>query len=63
MLILTRSPNETICIGDNIEIEILGVSGRQVRIGISAPRDIPVHRKEIYDRIKQEEADGDAAIS
>lgn len=54
MLILTRRVGETIMIGDNITATILGVKGNQVRIGIHAPRDVSVHREEIYKRIKSE---------
>ena len=54
MLILTRHINEAIMIGDDIEIRILDIIGYQARIGIVAPRDIAVHREEIYDRIQQE---------
>jgi carbon storage regulator len=55
MLILTRKPEETIIIGDDIKVTILGVSHNQIRIGIQAPKDIPVHREEIYRMIKAEE--------
>ena len=51
MLILTRKDNESLFIGDEIEITVLGVNGNQVRIGINAPKDIDVHREEIYLRI------------
>jgi carbon storage regulator len=56
MLILTRRVNETLNIGDDVQVTVLGVKGNQVRIGIDAPRDVPVHREEIYQRIKKEEA-------
>ncbi|WP_017904068.1 carbon storage regulator CsrA [Pseudomonas asplenii] len=52
MLILTRKCGESINIGDNITITILGVSGQQVRVGINAPKDVAVHREEIYQRIQ-----------
>lgn len=55
MLILTRRINETLNIGDDVEVTVLGIKGNQVRIGINAPRDVPVHREEIYLRIKREE--------
>ena len=60
MLILTRRINETLNIGDDVQVTVLGIKGNQVRIGINAPRDVPVHREEIYQRIKREErmADG-----
>jgi carbon storage regulator len=54
MLILTRRISETIVIGENIEIAVLGVKGNQVRLGIEAPKAVSVHRKEIYEKIKQE---------
>lgn len=54
MLILTRRVGETLMIGDEISVTVLGVKGNQVRIGVNAPRDVSVHREEIYERIKQE---------
>jgi carbon storage regulator len=54
MLLLTRRPGEQICIGDGIVITLLGFYGNQARLGITAPKDVPVHRKEIYDRIAKE---------
>ncbi|MFP4200508.1 MAG: carbon storage regulator CsrA [Bacillota bacterium] len=54
MLILGRSVDESIVIGDSIEIVVLEVKGGQVRLGISAPQDLPVHRKEIYQLIEEE---------
>ncbi len=59
MLILTRRINETLNIGDDVQVTVLGIKGNQVRIGINAPRDVPVHREEIYQRIKREERLGD----
>ncbi|WP_372723845.1 carbon storage regulator CsrA [Immundisolibacter sp.] len=57
MLILTRRTGETLMIGDGIEITVLGAKGNQVRLGVKAPRDVPVHRAEIYQRIQQERAE------
>jgi carbon storage regulator len=54
MLILTRRVGETVMIGENIAITVLGVKGNQVRIGIKAPKDTPVHREEIFERIRKE---------
>lgn len=54
MLILTRKTGETVHIGDSVTLTVLGVKGNQVRIGINAPKSIPVHRQEVYDRIKRE---------
>lgn len=55
MLVLTRRQGETLMIGDNIEVTVLGLVGRQVRIGINAPKEISVHRREVYERIKLEQ--------
>lgn len=54
MLILTRRVGEKLRIGDNIEIEILSVNGRQIRLGINAPKQVSVHREEIYKKIQEE---------
>lgn len=55
MLILTRRVGETIMIGDNVTVTVLGVKGNQVRVGVNAPKTTAVHREEIYDRIKRED--------
>lgn len=54
MLVLTRKVNQSIVIGDDIEVVVLEVRGEQIRLGIKAPRDVVVHRKEIYDQIQEE---------
>ena len=69
MLVLTRRENESVVIGDNVEITVLYVSGKKVRLGISAPKDISIHRKEIYQAIQlqmrkngdEEASEGDTA--
>lgn len=54
MLILTRRVGETVMIGEGVTVTVLGVKGNQVRIGVNAPKDVTVHREEIYERIKRE---------
>jgi len=63
MLVLSRQKDETIVIGDDIEITIVDVRGDKVRLGINAPREISVHRKEIYDAIQREKADIDKKLA
>jgi carbon storage regulator len=57
MLILTRRVGESVMIGDKVTVTVLGVKGNQVRLGVNAPRDVAVHREEIFERIKTESAD------
>jgi carbon storage regulator len=57
MLVLTRKSNQSIMIGDEIEISVLAIMGEKVRIGIQAPRDVPVFRKEVYLEIQQERSE------
>lgn len=54
MLVLTRKVNESIMIGDSIEVVVVSVHGEQVKIGIKAPRDVAVHRREVYEAIQKE---------
>lgn len=56
MLILTRRIGETLMIGDDVTITVLGVKGNQVRLGVNAPKDVAVHREEIYQRIQKEKS-------
>ncbi len=63
MLILTRRVGETLMIGNEVTVTVLGVKGNQVRIGVNAPKDVAVHREEIYERIKREEDSGPNAFS
>ncbi len=55
MLVLTRKVGETLRIGDEVKVTVLGIKGNQVRIGIDAPKNVPVHRQEVYERIKRDE--------
>ena len=57
MLILTRRVGETVVVGDEVTVTVLGIKGNQVRWGINAPRNVAVHREEIFERIKREEQD------
>ena len=61
MLILTRRVGETLMIGDNVTVTVLGVKGNQVRVGVNAPKDVSVHREEIYMRIQAEKGNGNVA--
>lgn len=60
MLILTRRAGETLVIGEDVRVKVLEVKGQQVRIGVTAPREVSVHREEIYERIRQGEAQAQA---
>ena len=61
MLVLTRKTNQSIMIGDDIEVTVLAVARDKIRLGITAPRDVPVFRKEVYVSIKNEEGDSEDA--
>ena len=61
MLILTRRVGETLMVGDEVTVTVLGVKGNQVRIGVNAPKDVAVHREEIYQRIKREQSEPGSA--
>lgn len=61
MLILTRRVGETLMVGDDVTVTVLGVKGNQVRIGVNAPKDVSVHREEIYLRIQEESESSEAS--
>lgn len=63
MLILTRRIGETLCIGDDIEVTVLDVKGGQVRLGIHAPKDVAVHREEIYRRIQAQASEAERSAA
>ena len=63
MLILTRRVGETLMVGDDVTVTVLGVKGNQVRIGVNAPKNVAVHREEIYDRIRKENTEEGGAES
>lgn len=61
MLILTRRIGERVVIGDDVTVTVLGVKGSQVRLGVNAPKEVAVHREEIYERIKREQVTGEVS--
>lgn len=63
MLILTRRVGETLTIGDEVTVTVLGVKGNQVRIGVKAPKDVAVHREEIFERIRSERTENTGSTS
>lgn len=63
MLALTRKKSESIMIGDNVEVIVLGIQGEQVKLGIIAPKSVPIHRKEIYEQIQTENKEASSHIN
>lgn len=63
MLILTRRVGESLMIGDEVNVTVLGIKGNQVRIGVNAPKEVAVHREEIYQRIQEENESGNIAAN
>jgi len=63
MLALTRKKGESIMIGDNIEVVVLGITGEQVRLGIIAPKTVPVHRKEVFEQIQSENKEAQMSVN
>ena len=63
MLILTRRVGESLMIGDDVNVTVLGIKGNQVRIGVNAPKEVAVHREEIYQRIQEENESGDKVVN
>ena len=63
MLILTRRVGESLMIGDEVNVTVLGIKGNQVRIGVNAPKEVAVHREEIYQRIQEENESSDGKVA